>query len=918
MTARSHTELLEHFLGTGAASAGPFSLLGISARDATPARIEAALQNRLDQVDQHRHAFTPEADEVRLELHTAAAQLLDPAVRAELLRKTVGEQPPEHRPHIEPLSTDERVDFELSTTVQPPVTPASSPGVAAPPTPYNAPSWRDYPATIDPHEAGKQRTERTAIFVLAIAGMLLVGVVLAVAILSSRTPQGTQTTTAPTTNTLPYSPVSDVSIAEPKPSSAQSQSRTASPPELQTGASSLARTQFREPSVVIRAMRQLADDARRDPRSASTSVAGTLAPFADWWCEYDVGNRIAGIDASVEIFYALASSSDSAESSIAVLHQWSQPASVAGVAPPASSPHPWRSAFAVGLLMRLSNQAELPRPAVARVRDALNTTLGTGRSVEFGTFDRGATLALRLLARRLSDPTSTENVNTSTVAKARVTDLVIATRATTGDDPIATERLLVEALEYQLTNAPEPDQSLMVHAVIGELVGTIKWRTDGPARARLLEWFRSSAVSIADLNVATTALVTRSSAQGVEGTMILSIGATRDDRVRVRTLIAQAWGMSDAELREQASSEFVTIARELIARTSDGTDLGTLASAAEAARLCDGARMIWLGDPAGAMPMLRDTAQIVEAASRLARTDTDPATRTTNSPTDAQWAMGYLQAERNIPLRIERLAQLANVSRPIGKVDAAVLVEQACYGSPASVRSTAQQWVRKLSQDPAVIEAMLDRLPTLPRTTQLSELIESVALTRLPKASHPRWEFTARRELVSRLLDSLAEQSATTGVDALAGIIAAAYDGQPAQGQPTTPTAANAARLDAPTRVLDAVRRSWEFWHAEAVPLAGSPAAPARLGEVERRRRSRLAVASSLLQEFAAEQTSLAELMCIVVAGERPQDAAQVREIFDQLTRERQQARHVFEQIKASEHAMLKLWIIRLGTTEGA
>lgn len=64
---------------------GPFGLLGITPEACADEQIAAALKQRLTALAQHPQAWSPEADEVRLALHVAAAQLRDPAVRSVLL-----------------------------------------------------------------------------------------------------------------------------------------------------------------------------------------------------------------------------------------------------------------------------------------------------------------------------------------------------------------------------------------------------------------------------------------------------------------------------------------------------------------------------------------------------------------------------------------------------------------------------------------------------------------------------------------------------------------------------------------------------------------------------------------------------------------------------------------------------------------
>jgi hypothetical protein len=82
---------------------------------------------------------------------------------------------------------------------------------------------------------------------------------------------------------------------------------------------------------------------------------------------------------------------------------------------------------------------------------------------------------------------------------------------------------------------------------------------------------------------------------------------------------------------------------------------------------------------------------------------------------------------------------------------------------------------------------------------------------------------------------------------------------------------------------------------------------------IDRRRSGRLSLASGPVQRFAAEQSSIAEVMGYVVASERPSRAPDINAALDRLASERRLASSVFEQIEATERAMLALWMIRFG-----
>lgn len=74
------------FLGGDAALGGPFALLGIAYSPISDSLILEACKDRLDQVARHPRSYTTAADEVRLAIHSAGSQLLDSALRAELMK----------------------------------------------------------------------------------------------------------------------------------------------------------------------------------------------------------------------------------------------------------------------------------------------------------------------------------------------------------------------------------------------------------------------------------------------------------------------------------------------------------------------------------------------------------------------------------------------------------------------------------------------------------------------------------------------------------------------------------------------------------------------------------------------------------------------------------------------------------------
>ena len=83
---KGHDGLIAEFLGQDASIGGPFAVLGLRYDPIDKAMILHACQARLMQINEHRRSQTPAADEVRLAVHAAGSQLLDPELRMELAK----------------------------------------------------------------------------------------------------------------------------------------------------------------------------------------------------------------------------------------------------------------------------------------------------------------------------------------------------------------------------------------------------------------------------------------------------------------------------------------------------------------------------------------------------------------------------------------------------------------------------------------------------------------------------------------------------------------------------------------------------------------------------------------------------------------------------------------------------------------
>lgn len=895
--------IITRFLGASALEHGPFGLLGVPPDECEPPHIDAALQRQLDRVASHLEGDTPAADDVRLALHAAAAQLLDPRVRKHLIDRWGAAWREAERAR-----------------------PSAPAPASVPSAPVRAATRKQIAVDLDERirrrdDDGRRELMRVVVFICA-AAVLLVAIGLAGLLIMkpNRAPQAAATqgpagrTAAPS---LPAPP--------PSTSEAADAARNATPiepakPDADASAAPAVRatTEFVDPRKTLHELRECANRARSDPEAAIPQLESTLRQLADWWPRYDPAVLRACNDAVVDVVFAF--SSHSGQLSAAVESISAPSLVVAAPSGTAQSPRPrlhpaevWPAIWSAGMLSRLSRERDVPTSVVTAVADALDARLGASRSID-PTFESGAIAALRrlpplLLTDREARTTPRESAGGASGSTEAIKRWIEAGQVL-GSDEAAQERLLALGLEQVLTACREPGEDLGVFEAIGELVRAIKWRKGSPARARLLDWFRDSRISEADLRVVTATLASSSAAEGIDSTHVLSINSGEADRARLRAAYADAWGI-EAAGRDRASDDWVAQAKASLSAEVPADPMELLRGTAALARLNEAARLLWRGEDSTAESLLRDAAQSERIGPMAVQPtpNTVIAQRSGGGPAGS-WAERFLAAERSIPARLELIAELDRRGRPIDLTDASLLAREAVIGSPIQVRYAAAKLVGLWADEPALVHAVLDELPGAPRTAALGELIERMTRQRLPRVTDAAWEISARRAMVERLLGMLALGSGESSSETYAELIADSY--LRASGQ--EPGRGAGAAAEGAAKGAESL---WAMLRAEAEAAAPVENAPIPLDQIDRRRLGRLSLAAGPVQAFAAQQVSIAEAAAFIVVGERPTSARVVSGVIDAMHADRRAAGHVFEQLHATELALLKLWMIRFGIDLG-
>lgn len=923
MTASRRSSPVERFLGARAAVGGPFLILGLESRVISDEVVISSLEARLAALAAHPERDTPEADEVRLALHAAAAQLLDPKVRRLLEAKwraaeavaSMGEAraaaAPEarsavRRPGLEGTDVVRALEHDAVLTLglmggwnrkslrrlaalahargatASDVTQAlraiatrparaARPGAGAARPPEAAPGVSE----------GRGSSAALSALVVGIGLVVCAGIVLlAVMVLLWHGKED--------------GPIAD-STMEPPP--VRTEARGEDPPVawrpssprpavIEAGGAEAGL----EAGAIVRELSASVEGLATDPDEAFARFGRGIGALEREWVRMNADQLAAAQNQVVEFVYR--SRGEAAVRAVEVL------ASGAGALSDRSTADASgvrRAVFSIGILARLARERDLPIAASIRVESVLSGVLGHERSEMESSFAGGTIVAAKAVPSRL--------VGTGTDREAWASWRGICD-AVGRNDPGLRSALILSGLETLLIQAEEASSDRAVHDTIADLVLAVTWRESDESRRRVLRWFDDQRISVMDLHRVTSVLATRSSAERVDVTMVLSAAATPADRADLRSRYARAWGVGGVVERDQVLADWTEAARQALERSrAASTDLESLAAAVELATLNTAAEWHTRGDSEFAARLVGGAR--VELAGMVSVTRR--AGGSMLAAGDGMWAVRYASVGRSTAARLERLNELRGRSGELGSVDAEVLVGEALLGVPAEVRARAAEIVQGRASEAAIVNAVLEALPRTTRSVD-ARLIEAVAQKRLPSPRSADWGVAARRALVERLLEVLSGTGDLAVLDELAALLARAYH----QRASDTPLSSEALRA-MPALPDRAASRAWVRARREVARPTFAPRPVLTLEQIDLRRSGRHRVAQGMVQAFAADQVSLVEVLAYAVSLEGTGEAEKAGRVLAEFAEERRRARTIVEQINVTERGATRLWLVRVG-----
>lgn len=919
------TDPSQTFFGVSAGS-DPFLLLGLPRSEADESAVLSALGIRMAEIARHVRSHTPEANELRLALHAAAAQLLDPQLQQLLLEQSSAKPPSKAKsvaagdpapvrsgaPDAAEQTASRSVSIasslthdllrvvashggwnqhalrqlvmlahargvpssELPTLVSRVLStpligavPADTAAESAQQQSHGHPRSGRIGATPSSSTGAKKYPTKIGSWVVpTVFAILTVGSLLFVWARLTAEP-ARDGTDARATDTTSRATVGRDTQATPDPIAD-------APP---------APSMTLEESTSL--LREIASQNVVTQESQSDAIRA-LQTIAESWNQLDADEVAAVHNQLVDLFYA--GTSDSTFP-LRLVEAIAKP----GTRAPKTSGELIGTTWAAGTLSRLSAERNLSTTVDASIVGRLSELMGDGYRTRSPGFNEGAAAALRSSARELS--------RASADVSTWRTWLGILGKLHAPGSP-EHDALVIGAIEELATLGAEPNQNRPVFETLQLLANELTLEEKNPAARALVGWLSDDRVSVADLSVIMRPLIRSAKVEGVSDGLVISAAADPSRRMTIRAELEEHLLGIDAQASE-AIEAWANIAEQEIARNEGTSAVDLLVRAAARSRLSSAARDIFWGRYEEAQTTLGN---LTADLDRLANSLGDDTNAYLGGDGALDWAERYLSARQNIPVRQALLAELTRARHRLGSVAAEALVRDAVFGTPATVRAQAQEVTRLYADSPAVANAFLEILPRMPKVESTVQLIETVTSTYLPSPSDPDWDHLARQALVETLLIRTSGVGEGEIVDRLSIMLNESYrDRLP--GQRTS------RATPEPSDLINHTHDLAQHWARSATSGSTSLDVQSRLEAIQMKRVGRMTLAEGLITRFAAEQVSLVETMAVAIASERPNAASEIESIMQALSNRRRSAGDVLQQISAVEEAAVQLWHIRLG-----
>lgn len=633
----SQAVLIERFLGAYESADGPFALLGLSPEDCTEPRIAAALERQLARISRHPQATTPEAEEVRLVLHVAAAQLRDTEVLRELsvrwrARRGQAAPPPiapvVNRPPPQPSAPSSPPQ---TTGAAPPMIPQprpSQPSLVPPisasqPLPPRAPApvnetFRAIAAGVLKQSGGWNASSKKRLE--ALAGAYGVSTSELDSILwevgtgptapprdpSSDKPEKVVSPTrrlvltiatvvlfvasafmavhvASRFELLRLIESEDEELAVPAANRPLQQAATdpaatvdgapVDQPQTQQADATAAAPQAAVPPKELLARLRAAK--AKITNDPRTSLNEFEACVAELSQQWGSMSPelLTGVHNEVVDFIFDASRRDRGTGRAALELILSRVQRLASGVRVSDSREIMASAWATGMLNRLRRDRDLPDNLGEAINSTLRKVASNGRLLIEQTNAQGAMLALEAMAERLL-PHEEDDATGGALVQAWGGWIKATQALGKNENAVFARDVLMSSIDQLLIKGLDPSVSRSTNEVLKLLLAAADWTDGAGVGARAISWFDDvSQITTSDLAVVTNWLVGSSNLPGVNPEMMLAPDATPARRMELRDSYASLFGLPASREGRGNAARWATQAREMITPPSSPPEM---------------------------------------------------------------------------------------------------------------------------------------------------------------------------------------------------------------------------------------------------------------------------------------------------------------------------------------------------------
>ena len=884
------------FLGEQAGVGGPFALLGLTYEITSDEQIYQATKRRLTQISRHRHRSTPDADEVRLAVHTAASQLLDHALRKELMRRWPPGVPSSlpkawrANPNTPRLSSKvienakqivgasggwnttarkrlvyfariKRIPaLELIKELRP--TRQSDPNPRKKSSPQQAlATTNEIVPLVDPPTASR------LIWAGAYTVLLVLGASVAITawythhtIIEHTTPRAQEDEGGPSSGALNRSsPLRDEEI--------QSE-----------------RTEFAHYTAIAHELDQIVAHTSTDMDGSIDRFEKIYPVFIEKWMAFPPPALDRSSLHIVELARRVAQNPTNADRIIQILqHQL--------------------------------EQTPIDEPEKQMIQSVLISQVISDAG--FSSMNRAALASLRQMhIDRLGfEPTRANSISQTllTVIGLMGTDSKTDSpqwwgrwskglRVATANDTNQRGIFVLSALSARLkdesaSSQAHPNDGWPKAAQI--LVNLLPWRQGSPERFWLLRQFAEDGVSTTRLAPITEAIAVHSSAPQVNAQMVLNQTATGKQRQRIAELYKAAWGadqgQSGGRNQPNALANEIHIQVQLTPIATDEPQ--AIQYTLELASLNAAA---WTSDPqtdpSDYKNKIQSAAGIQTAGTELRLGNFDSSRR------DSKWANDALSAQDTQALA-QLFSQLVQDGGP-GINAAYALVYLAINSTQSDIRAVALAQIVRYQDQPAVLLALDHAIGGKRVSSRLGQLISKVVPFPLPERTSQAYFIEAHNQLMALLVDARADSSQSP-LTMFETQLASLYSVRINQsGNQSGKESANA------NEAIQALYHHQLKAASRAVRAANQD--QSAVYSIQNHMAIRRARSAGPLQDFLSYQLGIGDLLVLETNAISPANRPALTSILAERDTRLRQAKTIYDQVAQAERAIAQIWIIRL------